>query len=94
MWADTARGLAHDNDLVNSQPSMPGWCDEQIRLAESDPAWPVSFQAESALLDAAIGAWITGGIHHVGSTAVPGRAAKPIIDILVGLRTSTVPGRA
>ena len=33
----------------------------------------------------AIGAWATGGVHHVGSTAVPGLDAKPIIDILVGV---------
>jgi GrpB-like predicted nucleotidyltransferase (UPF0157 family) len=28
---------------------------------------------------------VSGGIHHVGSTAVPGLAAKPVIDILVGV---------
>lgn len=33
----------------------------------------------------AIGEWIVGDVHHVGSTAVPGLAAKPIIDILVGV---------
>jgi len=32
-----------------------------------------------------VGEWVVGGIHHVGSTAVPGLAAKPIIDILVGV---------
>jgi GrpB-like predicted nucleotidyltransferase (UPF0157 family) len=37
------------------------------------------------VLEAAIGALTTGGIHHVGSTAVPGLAAKPIVDILVGV---------
>jgi GrpB-like predicted nucleotidyltransferase (UPF0157 family) len=36
-------------------------------------------------LEAAIGDWIVGGIHHVGSTAVPGLEAKPIIDILIGV---------
>ena len=36
-------------------------------------------------MDQAIGRWATGGIHHVGSTAVPGLEAKPIIDILVGV---------
>lgn len=33
----------------------------------------------------AIGEWIVGDVHHVGSTAVPGLEAKPIIDILVGV---------
>jgi GrpB-like predicted nucleotidyltransferase (UPF0157 family) len=37
------------------------------------------------LLQEAIGRWASGGIHHVGSTAVPGLAAKPVIDILVGV---------
>ena len=37
------------------------------------------------LLNDAIGDFITGGIHHIGSTAVPGLAAKPIIDIMVGV---------
>ena len=37
------------------------------------------------MLDEEIGGWATGGIHHVGSTAVLGLEAKPIIDILVGV---------
>lgn len=37
------------------------------------------------MLSDAIGEWIGGGIHHVGSTAVPGLEAKPIIDILAGV---------
>ena len=37
------------------------------------------------MLEAAIGTWIVDGVHHVGSTSVPGLDAKPIIDILVGV---------
>lgn len=37
-------------------------------------------------LEDAIGDWVVAGIHHVGSTAVPGLEAKPIIDILAGVR--------
>lgn len=47
--------------------------------------WPTLFEHEQGLLDDAIKAWVTGGIHHVGSTAVPDLDAKPIIDILVGV---------
>ncbi|MBW8060257.1 MAG: GrpB family protein [Solirubrobacterales bacterium] len=60
--------------------------DEPIRLSPYDPAWPARFEEERAALAEAIGEWTVGGIHHVGSTAVPGLKAKPIIDILVGVR--------
>lgn len=56
--------------------------DEPIRLVAHDPHWPRQFEEEKAALSAAIGAWVSGGIHHVGSTAVPGLEAKPIVDIL------------
>lgn len=59
--------------------------DEPIRLVPYDPAWPERFAEERDALNDAIGPWVTGGIHHVGSTAVPNLAAKPIIDILVGV---------
>jgi GrpB-like predicted nucleotidyltransferase (UPF0157 family) len=60
--------------------------DEPIRLSTYDRAWPERFEEERAALAEAIGGWIVGGIHHVGSTAVPGLEAKPIIDILAGVR--------
>ena len=60
--------------------------DEAVEITVYDPSWPIRFETERALLDRAIGGWATGGIHHVGSTAVPGLAAKPVIDILVGVQ--------
>ncbi len=59
--------------------------DQPIRLVPYDPSWPNRFAEEQVALNAAIGSWATGGIHHIGSTAVPGLDAKPIIDILVGV---------
>ena len=59
--------------------------DEPIRIVAYDPSWPDQFIAERSALEEAIGVWATGGIHHVGSSAVPGLDAKPIIDILVGV---------
>jgi GrpB-like predicted nucleotidyltransferase (UPF0157 family) len=52
-----------------------------------DPSWPVRFEKERVAIAEAIGESIVGGIHHVGSTAVPGLEAKPIIDILVRVRS-------
>jgi GrpB-like predicted nucleotidyltransferase (UPF0157 family) len=60
--------------------------DEPIRLVPYDGSWPQRFEEERVALEGAIGEWVVGGIHHVGSTAVPGLEAKPIIDILVGVR--------
>ncbi|MFL5929690.1 MAG: GrpB family protein [Gaiellaceae bacterium] len=51
-----------------------------------DPEWPGLFEAERVLLERVLAPWLEGGIHHIGSTAVPGLAAKPIIDMLAGVR--------
>jgi GrpB-like predicted nucleotidyltransferase (UPF0157 family) len=58
-----------------------------VVLVPYDPAWPGRFEAERQSLEGALDGWIYGGIEHVGSTAVPGLAAKPIIDIMVGVRS-------
>jgi GrpB-like predicted nucleotidyltransferase (UPF0157 family) len=62
--------------------------DEPIRIVPYDPTWPERFEQERAALRNAIGEWVVdGAVHHVGSTAVPGLAAKPVIDVLVGVRS-------
>ena len=50
-----------------------------------DPEWPTLFEAERVRLELALAPWLRGGVHHVGSTAVPGLAAKPIIDMLAAV---------
>jgi GrpB-like predicted nucleotidyltransferase (UPF0157 family) len=57
-----------------------------IEIADYDAAWPRKFKEEKRRVLAAIGRYVSA-VEHVGSTAVPGLAAKPIIDILVGLRS-------
>jgi GrpB-like predicted nucleotidyltransferase (UPF0157 family) len=47
------------------------WRDEAIHLVDYDASWPDGFRLEAAAIETAIGSWITGGVHHVGSTAVP-----------------------
>jgi GrpB-like predicted nucleotidyltransferase (UPF0157 family) len=60
--------------------------DDQIVVVPYDPCWPELFEEERARIEQAIGPWVKE-IEHVGSTAVPGLAAKPIIDIMVGVRS-------
>ncbi|MGA1871720.1 MAG: GrpB family protein [bacterium] len=54
----------------------------KIQVVDYDPSWPRLFETENILLRQTLGG-IVIEIHHIGSTAVPGLAAKPIIDILV-----------
>jgi len=64
----------------------PAGGDEPVRIVDYDPAWPGRFEEERGVLVGALGDSVVGGIHHVGSTSVPGLASKPVIDILVGVR--------
>ena len=54
----------------------------KITLAEYDPAWAGLFEREASRIRGALGA-TAERIEHVGSTSVPGLAAKPIIDIVL-----------
>ena len=58
---------------------------ELVEIAPYDPAWPARFESERKLLTAAVGRHVVGAIEHVGSTSVPGLAAKPIVDIQIGV---------
>jgi GrpB-like predicted nucleotidyltransferase (UPF0157 family) len=53
-----------------------------IEIVSYDPAWPARFEDESAALREVLRPWLAGTIEHIGSTAVPGLAAKPVIDIM------------
>ncbi len=56
---------------------------EEVEVVPYDPAWPEMFRLEAAHLRACLPQDLVGRIEHFGSTAVPGLAAKPIIDMLV-----------
>jgi GrpB-like predicted nucleotidyltransferase (UPF0157 family) len=65
---------------------MPRTASEPVTVVDYDSAWPRLFAEESERIRAALG-YAVVAIEHIGSTAVPGLAAKPVIDVLVGLRT-------
>jgi GrpB-like predicted nucleotidyltransferase (UPF0157 family) len=59
-----------------------------IVVVDYDPAWPERFRREAAKIRAALGEAALA-IEHIGSTAVPGLAAKPIVDILLVVEDSS-----
>ena len=59
----------------------------EIVVVDYNPLWPEKFQKHAAILSQALGTKALS-IEHVGSTSVPGLAAKPIIDIIVQVENS------
>jgi GrpB-like predicted nucleotidyltransferase (UPF0157 family) len=66
-----------------SDTSITGLDSGAVRLSSYSNRWPGAFTREEAALRGALGGRVTE-IQHIGSTAVPGMEAKPIIDIAVG----------
>ncbi|MFT3852696.1 MAG: GrpB family protein [Ilumatobacteraceae bacterium] len=62
--------------------------DAPVLLADPDPAWADAFAAEAARLRGALGERALA-VEHVGSTSVPGLAAKPIVDIVLVVADTT-----
>src|SRR5918998_4771413 len=60
---------------------------EKVVVADYDPAWPARFRQEEAEIRGALGGSVLS-VEHIGSTSVPGLAAKPIVDILVVVEDS------
>jgi GrpB-like predicted nucleotidyltransferase (UPF0157 family) len=58
---------------------------DEIEIVAYDPAWPARFAEEAARLRLALAPLPLLAVEHVGSTAVAGLAAKPIIDIHVSV---------
>jgi GrpB-like predicted nucleotidyltransferase (UPF0157 family) len=61
-----------------------------VGLREYDPRWPARFRALAERAKGVLGG-VAVAIEHVGSTAVPGMPAKPVIDLDVVVRAGDVP---
>jgi GrpB-like predicted nucleotidyltransferase (UPF0157 family) len=59
-----------------------------IELAEYDPHWPARYEREAARIRGALGDDALR-LEHVGSTSVPGLAAKPVVDIVLVVADSS-----
>lgn len=74
--------------IVASWVGPPTRLDGRIQLAEYDPDWPRLFEREATRIREALGDQAIQ-VEHVGSTSVPGLAAKPLIDILLVVPNSS-----
>lgn len=63
---------------------------EDIAIVAYDSRWPELFRQEADHLRSCVPAGLIRRIEHFGSTAVPGLAAKPVIDLLVEVRSLRV----
>lgn len=77
----------HDDEPeLDAAASLAAAIHEDVALRPHDAAWADVFERERARLDALLpGTFVQ--IAHIGSTAVPGLVAKPVIDLLAGIRT-------
>ena len=60
---------------------------DEVYLVDYDPRWPKMYSDEVDNLRAVLPANLICAIEHFGSTAIPGLPAKPIIDILIAVRS-------
>ena len=60
---------------------------DDVVLVDYDSRWPDLFTQEAERVQRVLGAEQVTVMEHFGSTAVPGLAAKPIIDLLIGVRS-------
>ena len=60
---------------------------DDVEIVDYDPRWPLLFDEEARRLRAVLDPSLLVGLEHFGSTAIPGLSAKPIIDILIAVRS-------
>lgn len=69
--------------MIAPDPQPPARAEAPVEIVPFDHEWPARFARERDVLTAALAVWLAAPIEHMGSTAVPGLPAKPVIDILV-----------
>ena len=79
LWRPYERPTQHETDqafVSGSEPPTPG----RIEVVPYDAAWPATYERVAASVREALHGRVLD-LQHVGSTAVPGLPAKPVIDV-------------
>jgi GrpB-like predicted nucleotidyltransferase (UPF0157 family) len=61
--------------------------DQPVHVVAYDPAWPVQFAEQRDRLSTVLAPWLAAAVEHIGSTAVAGLPAKPVVDVLAPVRS-------
>jgi GrpB-like predicted nucleotidyltransferase (UPF0157 family) len=70
---------------VGEHDDWPAWARQRVEVVAADPAWARRAAELATDLQMRLDRWLDGAVEHVGSTAVPGLAAKPVLDLLAPL---------
>lgn len=60
----------------------PAWATQKVEIVDWDPTWEPRARGLIADVGQRLDRWLAGPVEHVGSTAVQGLAAKPVLDLL------------
>ena len=74
-----SKGVEHDGVRWNNADL------DRVQLRPYDPRWPAQFEREATAIRRELEKDFTFVLEHVGSTAIPGLEAKPIVDILLAV---------
>lgn len=66
--------------MTDAAHETPAWAYERVHVEDADPSWSAIARELAGEVAAALGADPTA-VEHIGSTSVPGLAAKPVIDL-------------
>jgi GrpB-like predicted nucleotidyltransferase (UPF0157 family) len=61
--------------------------DQLVEITDYDSGWPERFAGQRGPAEEILQPWLAGPVEHIGSTAVPGLRAKPVIDMLAPVRS-------
>jgi GrpB-like predicted nucleotidyltransferase (UPF0157 family) len=86
--SDPNDAATYEHSLARITIGTPTPLSGPIELCEPDPAWPQAYEREAARVRGALGSRALR-LEHVGSTAVPGLIAKPIIDVALEVPESS-----
>lgn len=69
---------SYDGWVVEAE--WPVWATEPVEVVSPDPGWQAAGEQQRHELERYLARWLISSVEHIGSTAVPGLAAKPVLD--------------